>query len=141
MAALSAWLMSCTDSKPAGSLESELNAMILEKTQRAGFYRASAQQAEKNGYAEVATYLGELAQEEQLQASKAAVLEAAPSKDTKKNIGTLMALEKSADTRLQTLSAAALEEGNTALSALLAQMQADDQRHAQGLKGILERVK
>jgi rubrerythrin len=135
--------MNCTDSGPAtGSLDDALKGIMLEKAQRAGFYRAAALQAEKSGYAEVATYLGEIAEEERTHLSKLSQLEAVVDKDTRKNIGALIKKEKQASgSDMEALVAMSNEEGNAALATLLAQIQADDQRHSLGLKGILERVK
>lgn len=142
MATSIAWFAACTDTpSDTGSLESALNGIMLEKAQRAGYYQSAARQAEKSGYAEVATYLGELAQEEQSQASKLSILKAAPGKDAKKNLGTCIAMEKAAGGKYPALISLAKEEGNDSLSIFLAQMQADEQRHAAGLKGIMERLK
>jgi rubrerythrin len=123
-------------------LENALNGMILEKALRAGYYRAAAQQAEKQGYAEVATYLGEIAEEERGHLSRLATIRAHVKKETEKNIVSLIGMEKTAaKSAYPMLGALAKQQGNDSLAILISQMQADEQRHLSGLKGILERVK
>lgn len=141
-AALMLCLVRCTDTNNNEGLDDALNKLLLEKTERAGYYKAAALQAEKAGNAEVATYLGEIAEEERTHAAKLAVMQAAVKTDTKKNLGALIKMEQqSAKSEYPELIALAKEEGNDSLSTLLKQIQADDTRHALGLKGILERVK
>ena len=136
------WFVRCTDTgSNAGGAENALDALLLEKAQHAGYCQAAALQAEKNGNAEVATYLGEIAQEEQGQALQLSVLKARASKDTKKNLALLIDREKNAANSYSSLIALAKEEGNDSLSALLTQWQSADERHLLGLKGIRERVK
>jgi rubrerythrin len=137
------WSARCTDTTPdAEGVQNALNEIMLEKAQRAGYYRAAALQAEKNGYAEVAVYLGEIAEEERGQSAKLSVFQAVVNNDTKKNLGTLITMEKlAADNNYPMLISLAKAEGNDSLSMFLAQMLADERRHAAGLKGILGRLK
>lgn len=139
-----AWLVRCEQEAASGTavLENALNGMILEKALRVGYYRAAAQQAEKQGYAEVATYLGEIAEEERGHLSRLAVIQAAVKKDTKKNIVSLIGMEKTAaKSSYPMLEALAKQRGNDSLATLISQIQSDELRHSSGLKGILERVK
>ena len=143
IAASIVWFVGCVDSGPgAGSSENVLNTLILEKAQRAGVYKAASLQAEKNGDAEVAAYLGEIAEEERTHAARLSVLEAVVKSKTKQNLEALIAMEnKAVGSEYPSLIASSKEEGNDSLSTLMTQIKADDSRHVLGLKGIMERVK
>ena len=141
-AVLAVCFVRCVDTNTNEGLDEAVNKLLLEKTERAGYYKAAALQAEKAGNAEVATYLGEIAEEERTHAAKLAVMQAAVKTDTKKNLAALIKMEQQAvKSEYPELIILAKEAENDSLSAFLKQMQSDDARHALGLKGILERVK
>ena len=142
-ASIAAFLFCAGESTPdATSTGSALDEVILEKAQRSAYYRAAALQAEKDGYTEIATYLKEIAEEEKNHLSKLIVFRAAVKKDTKKNLVSLLKMEKlAAKSVYPMLIAAAKQQGNDSLALLITQIQADEQRHSLGIKGILEKEK
>lgn len=119
-----------------------LQQLLLEKTQRSGYYRAAARQAEREGFADVAVYLSEIAEEEASHAKTLSGLQVVLKKTTKKNIDNLLAMEKNA---LRNTYPAIMEDaksqGKEEIAAALEKIIQDEERHYSGLNGLEKRVK
>lgn len=137
-------LSSCGDSPLTFSedMDQSLQQLLLEKTQRSGYYRAAAKQAEKEGYADVSVYLSEIAEEEANQVKMLSGLLVVLKKNTKNNIDNLLAMEKNAfRNTYPAIIEEAKKEGKEEVTAVLEKMMQDEERHYSGLQGLEKKVK
>lgn len=119
-----------------------LQQLLLEKTQRSGIYRAAAKQAEREGFADIAVYLSEIAEEEANHAKTLSGLQVVLKKNTKKNIDDLISMEKNAfRNTVPAILEAARKEGNEEVVAALEKIRQDEERHYSGLQGLEKKVK
>lgn len=137
---LFAFLIGCS-SIPLSDTKENLEKALFEKAERVGFYLAASKQAEREGYSELAVYLGEVAEEEVKHLNNLSVLLVKLEKNTKKNLKKLQKIEKRVSRHTYPeMARIARDEGKEEIAALFEEMTKDEERHYLGIKGILKKI-
>jgi len=120
-------------------VEEAVDMNFAGETEETGLYLAMARQAQREGYAEVAEVLKRIAWEEAEHASHFAELNGKISTSTKENIKDMLKGEQGANKGKRKAAEKADELGIEQAAAYFNESSRDEARHAQMLKGVLER--
>lgn len=132
----------CSSYEQASNTKDNLKKALMEKAERAGIYLAASRQAEKEGYSEVAVYLGELAEEEVKHIKNLSVSCAKLKRNTKRNLKKILKIEKEVSRHTYPkMARIARDEKKEEVARLFEKMTKDEERHYLGLKGLLEKMR
>jgi len=120
-------------------VEEAVDMNFAGETEETGLYLAMARQAQRQGYSEVAEVLKRIAWEEAEHASHFAELNGKISASTKENIENMLKGEQGANKGKRKAAEKADELGIEQAAAYFNESSRDEARHAQMLKGILDR--
>ncbi|MTV48640.1 rubrerythrin family protein [Heliobacillus mobilis] len=120
-------------------VEDAVNANFRGETQETGLYLAMARQAQRQGYPEVAEVLKRIAWEEAEHAAHFAELNGMISESTKENIEKMLAGELGANKGKKMAATDAKKNDIDAAHDFFDESSKDEARHAQMLKGLLDR--
>ena len=121
------------------AVEEGVAANFKGETAEAGLYLAMARQAQREGYPEIAETLKRIAWEEAEHAARYAELNGLVSESTKENLSRMLNGEMGANKGKKEFSAKAREAGIEEAYAVFDESSRDEARHAQMLKGLLDR--
>ncbi|MBM7624487.1 ferritin-like domain-containing protein [Sporohalobacter salinus] len=120
-------------------LEEDINNEFQGETMEVGLYLAMARQAQREGLAEVAEVLKTIAWEEAEHAARFAELNGKVSQKTKENIEKMLNGEQGANKGKRECALEAKDKGCDPAHDVLDESSKDEARHAQVLKGLLDR--
>ncbi|KAB2952559.1 rubrerythrin family protein [Heliorestis acidaminivorans] len=121
------------------AVEDEVTANFRGETTETGLYLAMARQAQRQGYPEVAEVLKRIAWEEAEHAAHFAELNGMISSCTKENLEKMLAGEIGANKGKKMAATKAKENNIDAAHDYFDESSKDEARHAQMLKGMLDR--
>jgi rubrerythrin len=121
------------------TVEEGVAANFKGETAEAGLYLAMARQAQREGYPEIAETLKRIAWEEAEHAARYAELNGLVSESTKENLSRMLSGEMGANKGKKEFGAKAREAGIEEAYAVFDESSRDEARHAQMLKGLLDR--
>jgi len=120
-------------------VEEGVNANFRGETAEAGLYLAMARQAQREGYPEIAETCKRIAFEEAEHAARYAELNGLVSESTKENLTKMLNGEMGANKGKKEFGAKAKEANVDEAYAVFDESSRDEARHAQMLKGLLDR--
>ena len=122
------------------SLENILKQTFKGETTEVGWYLAMSKLAEREGYPEVAVYLRQIAMDEAWHAAEVAEILGLIKDTTVDNLKMMLEGETMAEGEKAEAAKIAHEEGNAQAVHFFAKASYDEQRHKEGLKGLLKRL-
>jgi len=120
-------------------LEEAVENEFRGETMEVGLYMAMARQAEREGYPEIAAVLRSIAMDEAMHAARFAELNGMIKETLKESIEYMLGGEMKANVHKRKVALRAKELGIDAAHDIWDEASRDEYRHAQALKGILER--
>ncbi len=120
-------------------LEEAVENEFRGETMEVGLYMAMARQAEREGYPEIAAVLRSIAMDEAMHAARFAELNGMIKETLKESIEYMLGGEMKANVHKRKVALRAKELGIDEAHDIWDEASRDEYRHAQALKGILER--
>ncbi len=120
-------------------LEEAVENEFRGETMEVGLYMAMARQAEREGYPEIAAVLRSIAMDEAMHAARFAELNGMIKETLKESIEYMLGGEMKANVHKRKVALRAKELGLDEAHDIWDEASRDEYRHAQALKGILER--
>lgn len=120
-------------------LEEAVENEFRGETMEVGLYLAMARQAEREGYPEIAVVLRNIAMDEAYHASRFAELNGMIKNTLKESIEYMLEGERKANVHKRKIAVKAKEIGIDEAHDIWDEASRDEYRHAEALKGILER--
>lgn len=113
---------------------------LQDKIYLIGMCLSTADRAEDEGFGEIATYLRKIAEEEIARVKTLSVLKLSRQRNTKRALKNIIKMEKKAvQTWYPQIISQAAQQGENDIAMLFEQMSADQQRHMNGLSGLLKK--
>lgn len=122
-------------------LEQTLRNTFKGETTEVGWYLAMSKVAEREGLADVAVYLRQIAMDEAWHATEVAEILGLVKETTLENLEMMLDGESKAEIEKAEAAEQAKKEGNTKAALFFERASLDEARHKAGLKGFLERIK
>lgn len=123
------------------SLEQILQNTFKGETTEVGWYLAMSKIAEREGFADVAVYLRQVAMDEAWHATEVAEILGLVKDSTIENLEMMIEGEANAEVEKAEAAEIARQEGNTRAALFFERASLDEARHRAGLKGFLDRIK
>lgn len=123
------------------SLEQILQNTFKGETTEVGWYLAMSKIAEREGFADVAVYLRQVAMDEAWHATEVAEILGLVKDSTLENLEMMFEGETMAEVEKAEAAEIARQEGNTRAALFFERSSLDEARHKAGLKGFLDRIK
>ncbi|MDD2438736.1 MAG: ferritin family protein [Methanosarcinaceae archaeon] len=123
------------------SLEKILQDTFKGETTEVGWYLAMSKIAEREGFADVAVYLRQIAMDEAWHATEAAEILGLVKDSTLENLEMMLKGETMAEVEKAEAAEIARKEGNTRAALFFERASLDEARHKAGLQGFLDRLK
>ncbi|MDD3043139.1 MAG: ferritin family protein [Methanosarcinaceae archaeon] len=123
------------------SLEKILQDTFKGETTEVGWYLAMSKLAEREGFADVAVYLRQVAMDEAWHATEVAEILGLVKDSTLENLEMMLEGETMAEVEKAEAAEIARQEGNTRAALFFERASLDEARHKAGLKGFLDRMK
>ncbi len=120
-------------------LEEAVEREFRGETMEVGLYMAMARQAEREGYPEIATVLRSIAMDEAMHAARFAELNGMIKETLKESIEYMLGGEMKANVHKREVALKAKELGIDEAHDIWDEASRDEYRHAEALRGILER--
>ena len=120
-------------------LEDAVEREFRGETMEVGLYLAMARQAEREGYPEIAVVLRNIAMDEAMHAARFAELNGMIKETLKESLKYMLGGEMKANVHKREVAVKAKELGIDEAHDIWDEASRDEYRHAQALKGILER--
>ena len=120
-------------------LEDAVEREFRGETMEVGLYLAMARQAEREGYPEIAVVLRNIAMDEAMHAARFAELNGMIKETLKESLEYMLGGEMKANVHKREVAVKAKELGIDEAHDIWDEASRDEYRHAQALKGILER--
>lgn len=111
------------------------------ETTEVGWYLAMSKVAEREGLADVAVYLRQIAMDEAWHATEVAEILGLVKETTIENLEMMLDGESKAEIEKAEAAELARKEGDTKAALFFERASLDEARHKAGLKGFLERIK
>lgn len=122
-------------------LEQTLRNTFKGETTEVGWYLAMSKVAEREGLADVAVYLRQIAMDEAWHATEVAEILGLVKETTLENLEMMLDGESKAEVEKAEAAEQAKKEGNTKAAIFFERASLDEARHKAGLRGFLERMK
>lgn len=123
------------------SLDKILQNTFKGETTEVGWYLAMSKIAEREGYADVAVYLRQIAMDEAWHATEVAEILGLVKESTIENLEMMLEGESKAEIEKAEAAEIARKEGNTRAALFFERASLDEARHKAGLRGFLEKLK
>lgn len=123
------------------TLEKILKNTFKGETTEVGWYLAMSKIAEREGFADVAVYLRQIAMDEAWHATEVAEILGLVKETTIENLEMMLEGESNAEIEKAEAAEIARQEGNTKAALFFERASMDEARHRAGLNGFLERLK
>lgn len=123
------------------TLEDILKNTFKGETTEVGWYLAMSKVAEREGFADVAVYLRQIAMDEAWHATEVAEILGLVKDTTLENLEMMFEGESKAEIEKTEAAELAKKEGNTKAALFFEKASLDEARHKAGLKGFIERMK
>lgn len=123
------------------TLEKILKDTFKGETTEVGWYLAMSKIAEREGFADVAVYLRQIAMDEAWHATEVAEILGLVKETTIENLEMMLEGESNAEIEKAEAAEIARQEGNTKAALFFERASMDEARHRAGLNGFLERLK
>lgn len=123
------------------TLEQILKDTFRGETTEVGWYLAMSKIAEKEGFADVAVYLRQIAMDEAWHATEVAEVLGLVKETTLENLEMMIDGESKAEVEKAEAAELARKEGNTRAALFFERASQDEARHKAGLNGFLKRMK
>ena len=122
-------------------LEQILKNTFKGETTEVGWYLAMSKVAEREGLADAAVYLRQIAMDEAWHATEVAEILGLVKESTIENLEMMLDGESKAEVEKAEAAELARQEGNTKAALFFERASLDEARHKAGLRGFLERMK
>jgi len=122
------------------SLEKILKETFRGETTEVGWYLAMSKVAEREGLADVAVYLRQIAMDEAWHATEVAEILGLVKETTRENLEMMLDGESKAEVEKAEAAEMARKEGNTKAALFFERASLDEARHKAGLNGFLKRL-
>lgn len=122
-------------------LEQTLKNTFKGETTEVGWYLAMSKVAEREGLADVAVYLRQIAMDEAWHATEVAEILGLVKETTLENLEMMLEGESKAEVEKAEAAEQAKKEGNTKAALFFERASLDEARHKAGLRGFVERMK
>jgi rubrerythrin len=123
------------------SLEKILKDTFKGETTEVGWYLAMSKVAEREGFADIAVYLRQIAMDEAWHATEGAEILGLVKETTRENLEMMLEGESMAEVEKAEAAELARKEGNTRAALFFERASLDEARHKAGLNGFLKRLK